>query len=150
MMAYDVDSGNLKMAENFYLRRACEDRSMDALMQFSAFRRARGRIMGEGAMLRESAWESVDGLAEYIRLMGVAADDRGQFLEEVGQHLQALCKPENFLKPELISASVGVIICLALKNLNIDFPVKFEEGESIFSFVPKVKNDLEKLLEGED
>jgi len=138
---YDLDSGNLKMAENFYLASACENKNGDDLAQFVAMRNARARIMGREAVQAEQTAETKAGLARYAHLLTLP---RADMITEVAQHLTALRDPQTLLHPQEMAKNVGTILCFALKNLGIDFE---DNGQGLFDFVPKTKNAVEKLLD---
>lgn len=146
-MVYDVDTGNLKMAENFYLLRACEDKSLDDLVQFASFRRIRHRLTVPELMKKEAESESELGLEEFVRIMSRLACGREEFMTEVAVHLKEIRNANNLLKSDIMLRSVGAIICFTLKNIGIDFPEKMPAGQMIHDFIPQKKCAVEKILE---
>lgn len=145
-LVYDVDTGNLKMAENFYLVRACEDKSLEDLVQYVSFRRIRARLSGCDAMEREAALESELGILEFGRLMGMFSDGREAFMAEVAGHLKELRNAENLLDFEKMARSVGAVLCFSLKNIGIDFPDVMPDGKRVHDFIPAKKCAIEEML----
>ena len=115
----DADICALRMAENFYLARACENREIMDLQQFFVLRRARLRIAGEGAAALENSADDA-AMAEYQRLIALAEVDRRQFMDEVQGHLTNLRNPALLSKPQHLNHCAGIIKLLALKNLGIE------------------------------
>jgi hypothetical protein len=142
----DLDNCNLKLAENFYLVKACMEASEVDLQQFAALRRARARIIGREMLALELAVETVEGMAEFAALSALNQINRGKFIDEIEKHMAALRNPENLLKPQKSAHSSGCILCFALKNLNIDFNHDLTDKRPLFDFVPRQVSIVEKAL----
>ena len=143
-MQHDTDNLQLKLAENHYLIKAFAENSFVDLQQFAVMRRARGRLIGD-ALLDEMLAETHHGLAEFARLMALARPD---FVDAAEVHMRILRNPQNLLDAQKMAISTGCMLCLALKQLGIDFDHAADSDRPLFMLIDFGKTPLELLLAG--
>jgi len=142
----DEDNGNLKMAEAHYLSKAFAEGAHEDLAQFAALRNARRRIVGKEIFAQEMLMETKEGMAEYAGLMALNQLNRSKFVEDVGRHMQALKNPKMLTKPRLWAYSSGVMLCLALKALRINFHHHLSDTRPLFDFVPQQESGVKSAI----
>jgi len=147
LLAYpsDLDNFRLKFAENHFLAKSIIDNSVMDLQQFVILREARRRIIGE-AMMQEQYAETTDGMAEYAGLAALIQISRELFMQEIQAHMEVLRNPRYIFDIRFASHSVGCLICFTLKSLGIDFGHGLSDKRTIYEFIPRETNDIERFF----
>jgi len=144
--AHDIDNLQLKLAENHFLAKAFAENSMVDLQQFAVLRRARGRIIGD-ALMAEMQLETTLGLAEYARLMVLIQANRAEFVGATVVHMSTMRNPQKLLDARKMAIATGCVLCLALKQIGIDFDPVANGDKPLFWQVDFGKTAVELLLQ---